>query len=116
LEYRKFSGEIRGQLAAVNSKAKGTVDGSFNPTTKILTLTINYSDITPIAWHIHKGGVGVTGPVVFDLGTSFSSPSTLVSPALTADQEADLKAGLYYVNIHSKIAPSGEIRAQLSAK
>ncbi len=109
-------GEIRGQLAAVNSKAKGTVSGSFNQTTKILTITINYSDITPTAWHIHKGAVGVAGPVVFDLGTSFSSPATLISTALTAEQEADLKAGLYYVNIHSKIAPSGEIRAQLSAK
>jgi hypothetical protein len=110
------SGEIRGQLAAVNSKAKGTVTGGFNPTTKILTVTINYSDMTPTAWHIHKGAVGVAGPVVFDLGTSFSSPATLVSPALSADQEADLKAGLYYVNIHSKISPSGEIRGQLSAK
>lgn len=109
-------GEIRGQLAAVNSKAKGTVSGSFNQTTKILTITITYSDMTPTAWHIHKGAVGVAGPVVFDLGTSFSSPATLKSTALTAEQEADLKAGLYYVNIHSKIAPSGEIRGQLSAK
>ena len=58
----------------------------------------------------------MAGPVVFDLGTSFSSPATLISTALTAEQEADLKAGLYYVNIHSKIAPSGEIRTQLSAK
>jgi CHRD domain len=110
------SGEIRGQLAAVNSKARGTVSGSFNPTTKILTVTINYSDMTPTAWHIHKGDVGVAGPVVVDLGTTFASPTTFTSTALTADQEADLKAGLYYVNIHSKIAPSGEIRGQLSAK
>lgn len=110
------SGEIRGQLAAVNSKAKGTVAGSYNPTSKILTITVNYSDITPTAWHIHKGAVGVAGPVIFDLGTTFTSPATFVSTALAAEQEADLKAGLYYVNIHSKIAPSGEIRAQLSAQ
>jgi hypothetical protein len=110
------SGEIRGQLTAVNSKAKGTIDGSYNPNTKILTVIVSYSDITPTAWHIHKGDVGVVGPVVFDLGSSFSSPTTLISSALTADQEADLKAGLYYVNIHSKIAPSGEIRGQIIAK
>jgi CHRD domain len=109
-------GEIRGQLAAVNSKGKGTVSGSFNQTTKILTITLNYSDVTPTAWHIHKGDVGVAGPVVFDLGTTFTTPATLTSTALTAEQETDLKAGLYYVNIHSKIAPSGEIRGQLSAK
>jgi hypothetical protein len=110
------SGEIRGQLTAVNSKAKGEVSGSFNPTTKILTVTVTYADITPTAWHIHKGAVGVAGPVVFDFGSSFSSPTTLISNALSPEQEADLKAGLYYVNIHSKIAPSGEIRGQILVK
>jgi hypothetical protein len=113
---KSASGEIRGQLTAVNSKAKGAVSGSYNPTTKILTVTVSYSDITPTAWHIHKGDVGVAGPVVFDLGSSFSSPTTLISNALSAEQEADLKAGLYYVNIHSKIAPSGEIRGQILVK
>jgi CHRD domain len=110
------SGEIRGQLTAVNSKAKGTIEGSFNPTTKILTVVVSYSDITPTAWHIHKGDVGVAGPVVFDFGSSFSTPTTLISNALSAEQEADLKAGLYYVNIHSKNAPSGEIRGQILVK
>ena len=32
------------------------------------------------------------------------------------DQVADLKAGLYYVNIHTKEYPNGAIRGQLSAK
>lgn len=113
---KSATGEIRGQLAAVNSKAKGTVVGSYNPTTKILTVTLNHSDITPTAWHIHKGAEGVAGPVIFDLGSTFTSPFTYTSMALTTEQEADLKAGLFYVNVHSKMAPSGEIRGQLSAK
>jgi hypothetical protein len=34
--------------------------------------------------------------------------------ALTSQEEADLKNGLYYVNIHSDAYPDGEIRGQLA--
>ena len=44
--------------------------------------------------------------------TNFASPLAFVD-TLTAEQVADLKAGLYYVNIHSKKYPNGEIRGQL---
>jgi CHRD domain len=67
-------------------------------------------------WHIHKGAVGVAGPVVLDLGTTFTSPFSFSTSALTAEQEADLKAGLYYVNIHTIAVPSGEIRGQLAVQ
>jgi hypothetical protein len=109
------SGEVRAQLSnfAV-SLGSGTIVGSFNPTAKTLVLKITYTGITPTAWHIHKGAVGVSGPVVIDLGTSFTSPFNFTSIALTTEQEADLKAGLYYVNIHTAAAPGGEIRAQLA--
>ncbi len=107
-------GEIRGQLEAANTKATGAVTGKYNKGTKILTLSITYAGITPTAWHIHKGAAGTAGPVVFDLGTTFSSPFNFSTIALTAEQETDLLAGLYYVNIHSKIAPGGEIRGQIA--
>jgi hypothetical protein len=32
---------------------------------------------------------------------------------LNAEQVTDLKAGLYYVNLHSATYPNGEIRGQL---
>lgn len=107
-------GEIRGQLEAANTKATGAVTGKYNKGTKILTLSITYAGITPTAWHIHKGAAGTAGPVVFDLGTAFSSPFNYSTMALSAEQETDLLAGLYYVNIHSKIAPGGEIRGQIA--
>jgi len=106
-------GEIRGQLALTPSNAKGSVMGKFNNSTKVLTLQVDYSGITPTAWHIHKGAIGVAGPVVLDLGTNFVSPFSFTTSPLDATQEADLKAGLYYVNIHSAAAPNGEIRGQL---
>jgi CHRD domain len=109
-------GEIRGQLALTLSAAQGTVTGKFNNSTKILTLQISYLGLTPTAWHIHKGAAGVAGPVVLDLGKTFGSPFSFTTSALTTEQEADLKAGLYYVNIHTAAAPSGEIRGQLTVK
>ena len=109
-------GEIRGQLALTPSAAQGSVTGKFNNSTKVLTLQINYLGINPTMWHIHKGAAGVAGPVVLDLGTTFGSPFNFTTSPLDATQEADLKSGLYYVNIHSAAVPSGEIRGQLTVK
>ncbi len=107
-------GEIRGQLALAATTATGAVTGTYNKGTKILTVSVTYQGVTPTAWHIHKGAVGVAGPVVLDMGTTFVSPFNFSTVALTADQEVDLLAGLYYINIHSKKAPNGEIRGQLA--
>jgi hypothetical protein len=106
-------GEIRGQIPFAISKATGWVDGSYNPNTKLLTLQVNYADITPTAWHVHKGADTENGPVVLDLGSTFNTGYNYISPPLTAEQEADLKAGKMYLNIHSARAPSGEIRGQI---
>lgn len=109
--------------------ATGTVDGTLDQETNILKLNITYSDTAtvdstagdssyvfmPTAWHIHKGAVDTTGAVVIDFGTTFTTPFTFTD-TLTTDQVADLKAGLYYINIHTKEYPSGAIRGQLSAK
>jgi hypothetical protein len=113
---RNPGGEIRGQLALTQSGAQGTITGKYNNSTKVLTLQISYLGIIPTMWHIHKGAVGVAGPVVIDLGNVTPSPLNFSTPPLTAVQEADLKSGLYYVNIHSAAVPNGEIRAQLSVK
>ena len=107
-------GELRGQLASfAASTATGTITGNLNSTTKILKLNITYSGLTPISWHIHKGAVGVAGDVVLSLGTTFTSPFTYTSIVLTDAQITDLKAGLWYVNIHTSKNSSGEIRGQL---
>lgn len=104
------------EVPAVTSTATGGVTGTFNKTTKILSLTVTYAGITPTLWHIHKGVAGVKGDVVLDMGKDFKTPFTFTTTALTAAQEADLLAGAYYVNIHSAKSPSGEIRGNLTAK
>ncbi|ESU20232.1 hypothetical protein FEDK69T_27440 [Flavobacterium enshiense DK69] len=95
------------------SAATGTAVLKFNNTTKIFTITVTHNVETPTNGHIHLGAPGVSGLPVFPF-TSYTSPINYTSSALTAEQEADLKANLYYVNIHND-APyeGGEIRGQL---
>jgi hypothetical protein len=110
-----FTADLSGasEVPSNTSTATGQATLTFNNTTKIFTLNVTHSGLTPTMGHIHKGAVGESGDVVFPL-TSLTSPITYTSPALTASQEADLKAGLYYVNLHTDAYPDGEIRGQLT--
>lgn len=95
------------------SAATGTATLTFNTTTKIFSVVVNFSGITATAAHIHKGDVGVPGGVIFGFTAPITSPINYTSAALDATQEADLNANLYYVNIHSAAFGGGEIRGQL---
>jgi CHRD domain len=100
------------EVPANASTATGTATLVFNNSTKMFTVTVNHTVATPTAGHIHLGAAGVTGPPVFTF-TTLTSPFTFTSVALTAAQEADLMANLYYVNIHTGAFVNGEIRGQL---
>jgi hypothetical protein len=95
------------------SDATGIATLIFNEDTNKATLTVPYTGITATDAHIHKGAVGVSGPAVFPINVT-ASPLMLSNFTLTSQQEADLKNGLYYVNIHSAAYPDGEIRGQLT--
>lgn len=100
------------EVPANASTATGDATLTFNTTTKIFTLAVTHTIASPTNGHIHKAAVGVSGGVIFPFA-SFTSPISYTSPALDATQEADLNAGLYYVNIHTAAFPNGEIRGQL---
>jgi hypothetical protein len=115
------------EVPANPSTATGTVDGVLDQESRILSLNIMYSDsaaadsssadsvFIPTGWHIHKAPADSTGSVVIDFGTDFKTPFAF-QDTLTEAQVADLKAGLYYVNIHTAKYPNGEIRGQLKAE
>ena len=110
-----FSAEMlmgSNEVPANNSTAMGTATLKFNNTTKVFTITVTHNLSTITAGHIHKGAAGTNGSVVFPF-TTIASPISFTSAALTAEQESDLMANLYYVNLHSSTFTAGEIRGQL---
>lgn len=112
-----FKATLTGAAEAPSNPTTGTGSSTliFNNNTKIFTVSTTYSGLTGTASaaHIHKGAVGVAGGVIFGFTNVTVSPITYTSVALDATQEADLKAGLYYVNVHTAAYPAGEIRGQL---
>ncbi|WP_187262974.1 CHRD domain-containing protein [Pontibacter beigongshangensis] len=103
------------EVPANSSQATGTFDGVYDRSTKKIAYTITFSGIDATNMHFHKGGPTEPGPVAIGIGSApYTSPVTGQTPALTQEQEADLLAGMWFINIHSAQFPAGEIRGQLT--
>ena len=106
------------ELPVVTSSATGVTTGTYNQTTKTLTVSTTLNGITPTAGHIHTQTVPTvankTGNVTFPFPT-LTSPVSFTT-VLTAAQEADLLNGIMYVNFHTPANPGGEIRGNLTVK
>jgi hypothetical protein len=100
------------QVPPVHTQATGTATLKLDNVSKTFTLTVKYEGIVPTAAHIHRGAKGENGPVVVPLIVG-PSPMIYMSAPLTSAEIADLKNGLYYVNLHTTDFPDGEIRGQL---
>lgn len=96
----------------------GSGDGIFTLDTATLVLgyTVNYKGLTGPATmaHIHGpaeagANAGVVVPLAAATGTQIVGTVTL-----TEAQVAELKAGKYYVNIHTAANKGGEIRGQIT--
>jgi hypothetical protein len=102
------------EVPANASTAVGTATLIYNKTTKIFTIAVVHTGLTPTGGHIHKGAAGTNGGVIFAFqGAALASPISYTSAPLTTEQEADLNAGLYYVNLHTAAFAGGEIRGNL---
>jgi hypothetical protein len=108
------------EIPAVTTSATGSTTGTYNQTTKILTVSTTLSGITPTMGHIHTQTVPTlpdkSGPVTFPFSTLTSPVVFTTTTPLTAAQEADLLNGIMYVNFHTTANPKGEIRGNLSVK
>ncbi len=108
------------EVPANASTATGLASVVLNAAETTITVNASWTGLSSnaTAGHIHgPAAPGVNAAVIFPFAgvpaaTSGSIPAQVF--AITAAQVADLKAGLYYVNIHNATFPGGEIRAQLT--
>lgn len=103
--------------AGITSTGKGAATFTLDPATKALTYSVTYAGLSGAATmaHIHgPADPGANAGVV----VPFASPASPITgtATLTDAQIADLKAGKYYVNVHTAANKGGEIRGQISAK
>jgi hypothetical protein len=95
----------------------GSGTATLDPVTRLLSGSFTTVNLVGAgAAHIHDGDVGIAGPIVIPLQELPLGSGTWVVPAntvLTDAQIARLRAGGYYVNIHTALNPGGEIRGQL---
>ena len=113
----KLSGQLSGmnEIPSNPSMGKGTVDAMFNKETNELTWTVTYAGLSGPASAAHFHGPALADAnagVVLGFKGSVESPIKGMA-TLTPQQANDLLAGKWYVNIHTKANPGGEVRAQV---
>jgi hypothetical protein len=113
----KLTAAINGQqeVPANTSTGTGTMTGSYDKTTRVLTYTVTYQGITPSAGHIHQAAPGVNGGVIVPFSSVAASPITGTATLSEADA-AKLLAGETYVNFHTQAYTSGEIRGNIKVQ
>jgi hypothetical protein len=103
------------EVPPIQVPGTGNVVASFDPATKVLKWTISYSGLTgaPFAIHFH-GPADATrnAGIAVHITGNLASPIT-GSATLTDRFAADLLAGRWYLNIHTKAHPAGELRGQM---
>ena len=104
------------EVPPISSSASGSAEVAVNPSTMAMTYRVTFAGLSgpATAGHIHgPAPAGQNAGVKVPFASVAQSPVT-GSGTLTAEQYADLKAGRYYVNIHTAANPGGEIRGQLA--
>ena len=109
------------EVPANASTARGTLEGIFDPYSRVIAFRFEYSGLTAnaTASHFHIAAAGVNGSVSLDFGpqgfqTGNTSGEFVKVLTLTRVQADALIAGRIYVNIHNSVFPGGEIRGQVN--
>ncbi len=117
----KFETQLSGQnqVPPVDTQGSGTAEFHYNPSTRHLSWSISYKDLSSAVTgaHIHSGAAGANGKVLVSLTKkgSMENPSPIKGSAtLTEDQAKELMSGNTYVNVHTEKNKAGEIRGQIT--
>lgn len=101
---------------STTSTATGTFTGSIDPTSRVLSYTVTYTGLTPVAGHLHRiTAADGTGPVTIPFA-SLTSPIIGSTSTLRQTQIDSMKSGFFYANLHTAVYPAGEIRGDMKLK
>jgi hypothetical protein len=99
-----------------DSAGKGTLEATYDSSSKQLSYTADYSGLTGNATMAHFHGPadpGKNAPIVVPVQGSVASP--IKGTATLTDAQADeLLAGKLYFNVHTEKNKGGEIRGQVT--
>lgn len=102
------------EVPATASDASATGTFALDETTGELIGSVETSGIVTDSAHLHDAFAGTNGDVIITLEVDGDTIAVPESTILTADQQAALLSGRYYLNIHSSEFPAGELRDQLT--
>lgn len=115
----RLTATINGQQerpTSTTSTATGTFTGDLNTTTRVLSYTVTHTipaSASLVGGHLHRTtNADGTGPVDIPF-TSLTSPITGTTQALPQSKVDSMLAGFYYVNLHTRAYPAGEIRGDI---
>lgn len=113
----KFNADLTpaAEVPPTKSTGSGEANVTLDTATHEITYDVTYKGFSSAvaAGHIHgPAAAGKNAGVVIPFSNATTSPIH-GTKQLTPEQEQQLTAGMYYVNIHTKDNPSGAIRGQL---
>jgi CHRD domain/FG-GAP-like repeat len=107
------------EVPPTGSSATGTGTVMLSADHTMITVDLSWSGLSSnaSAAHIHgPAAAGVSGPIIFPFtGVSAATSGAIATQtfAVTPTQVAQLRAGLFYFNVHSQTFGGGEIRGQI---
>jgi len=106
------------QVPAVETSGKGMAEISYDPATRVVTWLITYSGLSGPVTMAHFHGPAAkgenAGPLIWLTKQGSPADNPIKGQAtLTPEQAKDFAAGKWYVNLHTKDHPAGEIRGQV---
>ena len=106
------------QVPPIETAGSGTATLTYDPATRHLTWSVTYSGLASDVTMSHFHGPAAAGKNAGVLiwiskqGTAPASPIT-GETTLTPEQAQQFMAGDWYINVHTKDHPGGEIRGQV---
>ena len=107
------------QVPPVQTPGKGNAQLTYDPDTRVVTWTIEFSDLSGPATMAHFHGPAMAGknapPTIWLTKKGSMAKSPIKGEAtLKPDQAQEFTTGQWYINVHTEKNPDGEIRGQVS--